>query len=171
VGSAGFGDARGCPRSHSRGRSGAQLGPAGGAGQRAGLGDSGRAAACLGRARRTTAACRGAATAATAAATPSDDPQPRRACADLGRAGSRRVSSTHRLSGSDLGRCSPGPTTAAGARAILGPTGSRRAGSAAGPHLGLARARAFAVGAASAAVMGCPQARSPTPARGTVVGQ
>jgi len=168
VGSAGFGDARGCPGFNSRGRSGAQLGPAGGEGQRGGLGDSGRAAACLGRARRTTAACRGAATATT----PSDDPQPRSACADLGRAfNSARAVSTHRLSGSDLGRCSPGPTTAAGARPILGPTGSRRAGSAAGPHLGLARARAFAVGATSTAVMGCPQARSPTPARGTVVGQ
>ena len=163
MGSASFGDARGRRRSNSHRRSGAQLGPAGGERQR------GRAGARLGRARRTTATCRAA---ATAAATPGDGSQPRSTCADLGRAfNSARAVSTHRRGGSDLGGCSPGTTTAAGARAILGRAGSRRTGRAAGPHLGLARTRAFAVGAASAAFMGCPQTRSPTPARGAVVGQ
>jgi hypothetical protein len=78
---------------------------------------------------------------------------------------------THRPGGSYLGRCSPGPAAVAGTRAILGCTWSRCAGRAAGPHMGLARARSWRVGAASATVMGCAQASSPTPVGGAVLGQ
>lgn len=168
MGSARFGDARRGGCSDSRRHSGAKLGSAGGEGQHGGLGDSGRAGAGLGRARRTTAACHGPA----AAATPCNYTQLWRARADVGRTGTvGSPSRTHRPGGSDLGCRSSGPTPGAGARAILGCTWSRRAGRSAGPHLGLARARSVFVGAASATVMGCAQARSPTATGGAVVGQ
>jgi len=173
VGSAGFGDAWGCGCQDSRRRSGAELGSAGGKGQHGGLGTPRRPGARLGSACRITATCRGTA-AATPATTPSNDTQLRSAGTDMGRAGtvgSARRTHLNRPGGSDLGCCSPGPATAAGTRAILGCTWSRRPGRTAGPHLGLARACSVLVGAASATVLGCAEARSPTPAGGAVVGQ
>ena len=173
MGSARFGDAWGCRCSNSGRLSGAKLGPAGGEGQRSGLGDSGRAGAGLGRARRTTAGCRGPAASASAAATSTWDGTQRRCTrTDLGRTsiiGSARR--THRSSGSDLGCCSPSPASAAGTRAILGRTWSCRAGRTAGPHMGLARARSWRVSATSATVMGCAEAGSASRAGRAVLGQ
>ncbi len=144
MGSARFGDAWGCGCSDSSRCSGAELGPAGSEGQRSGLGDSGRAGAGLGRARWSTATCRGPAASAATATTASTgtDSRPRSTRADLGRTGTvGSARRTHRSGGSDLGCCSPGPATAAGTGAILGCTWSRRAGRTAGPDMGLARAR------------------------------
>ncbi len=175
MGSARFGDAWGCRCSNSGRISGAKLGPARGEGQRSGLGDSRRAGAGLGRARRTTASCRGpaASASASAAATGTRDGTQRRGTrTDLGRTGiigsARR---THRSSGSDLGCGSASPATAAGTRAILGRTWSRRAGRTAGPHMGLTRARSWRVSATSATVMGCAEAGSATRAGRAVLGQ
>lgn len=169
MGSASFTDAWRCGCSDSCRHPCAKLGPGGGEGQRGGLGDSGRTGAGLGRARRTTATTRGPAATTT---TPSNDTQLRRARADMGRIGAiGSALRTHRPGGSDLGCRSPSRGTAPRARAVLGRAWSRRAGRAAGPHLGLARARSVFVGAASATVMGCAQARSPTPAGGAIVGQ
>ena len=165
-------DAWGCGCSDSCRRSRAKLGPAGGERQYGGMGASRRAGAGLGRACRTTATGRDPAAPAATAATPSDGTRLRSARADMGRTGAvRSPRRTYRSGGSDMGCCSPGPSAAAGARAILGRTWSRRPGRTAGPHLGLARAGSVFVGAASATVMGCPQARSPTAASGAVVGQ
>ena len=176
MGSAPFGNAWGCRCSNSGRLSGAKLGPAGGEGQRSGLGHSGRAGAGLGRAGRTTASCRGpaaSASASAAAATSTRDGTQRRSTrTDLGRTsiiGSARR--THRSRGSDLGCCSPSPATAAGTRAILGRTWSRRAGRTAGPHMGLARARSWRVSATSATVMGCAEAGSASRAGRAVLGQ
>jgi len=177
LGSARFGDAWGCRCSNSGRLSGAKLGPAGGEGQRSGLGDSVRAGAGLGRARRTTAGCRGpaasASASASAAATSTRDGTQRRSTrTDLGRTsiiGSARR--THRSRGSDLGCCSPSSATAAVTRAILGRTWSRRAGRTAGPHMGLARARSWPVSATSATVMGCAEAGSASRAGRAVLGQ
>ena len=174
MGSARFGDAGGCARSHRSGGSGAKLGPACGEGQRGGLGDSSRAGPGLGRARRTTATGRGpAAAAATATATSTRNGTRRRSTrADVGRPGNiGSARRTHHSGGSDLGCCSPGPAIAAGTRAIVGCTWSCCAGRTAGPDVGLARARSQRVSAASATVMGCAQARSPTAAGRAVLGQ
>ncbi len=174
MGPARCGDAGGCARSDSGGGSRAKLGPARGEGQRGRLGDSGRAGAGLGRARRTAASGRGpAAAASTATATSTSNGTRRRSTrADLGRPGTiGSARRTHRSGGSDLGCCSPGPATATGTRAILGCTWSCCAGRAAGPHMGLARARSQRVSAASAPVMGCAQARSRAAAGRAVLGQ
>ena len=174
MGSAGFGDAWGCGCTN-RGRcSRAKLGPARGEGQRGGLGDSGRARACLGRPCRTTATCRGPAAAASAVTATSTGHSTRRGStrADLGSPGNiGSTRRTHHSGGSDLGCCSPGAASATGTRAILGCTWSRCAGRAASPDMGLARARSQRVSAASAAVMGCAQARSPTRSGRAVLGQ
>lgn len=176
MGPARFCDAGGCARSDGSRGSGAKLGPACGKGQRGGLGDSSRAGPGLGRARRTTATGRGpaaAAASATATATSTRNGTQRRSTrADLGRPGNiGSARRTHRSGGSDLGCCSPGPAAAAGTRAIVGCTWSCCAGRTAGPDMGLARARSQRVSAASAAVMGCAQARSPTAAGRAVLGQ
>ncbi len=170
MGSAPLGDAWGRGCSNGGRRSGAKLGPAGGEGQRGGLGDSGRAGAGLGRARRRTATCSGP--AAAAATSTRNGTELRSTRANLGR--TRTIGSarrTHRSGRSDLGCCPHGPATAAGTRAILGRTWFSRAGRAAGPHMGLARARSWRVSAATAAVMGCAQARSPAPTGRAVMGQ
>ena len=163
MGPARFGDAWGCRCSNSGRLSGAKLGPAGGEGQRRGMGDPGRAGAGLGGACRAAATCRGPAASASASASAAtstrDGTQRRSTRTDLGRTsviGS--AGRTHDSSGSDLGCCSPSPATAAGTRAILGRTWSRRAGRTACPDMGLARARPWRVSAASATVMGCAQA-------------
>jgi hypothetical protein len=142
VGSARFGDAWHCGCSDRSRRSCAKLGPAGGEGQHGGSGDSGRAGAGLGRARHTIATCRGPAAFFATATTTWTDTRIRSTSADMGRTGTiGSARRTHRSGGSHVGRCSPGPATAAGTRAILGCTWSRCAGRAAGPHMGLARAR------------------------------
>ncbi len=172
MGSAPFGNAWGCRCSNSGRLSGAKLGPAGGEGQHSGFG---RAGAGLGRARRTTAGCRGpaASACASAAATSTRDGTQRRSTrTDLGCTsiiGSARR--THRSRGSHLGCCSPSSATAAVTRAILGRTWSRRAGRTAGPHMGLARARSWPVSATSATVMGCAEAGSASRAGRAVLGQ
>jgi hypothetical protein len=176
VGSARFGDAWGCRCSNCGRSSRAKLGPACGEGQRGGLGDSGRPGAGLGRACRATATGRGPAAAASASAGTATctrhGTRRRSTRADLGSPGDiGSACRTHRSGGSDLGCCSPGPATATGTRAILGCTWSRCAGRAAGPDMGLASAWSQRVSAASAAVVGCAQARSPTRAGRAVLGQ
>jgi len=136
------------------------------------LGAARRAGAGVGSPRRTTASGRGTATPAAAATTSGNRTQLGSAGADMGRTGTDgSARGTHRPGGSDMGRCAPSPAATSSTRAILGRTWCSRAGRTAGPHVGFARARAKHLGAASAAVMGCTQARSATPAGSAVVGQ
>ncbi len=160
MGSARCGDAWGCACSNSGRRSGAKLGSAGGEGQRRGMGDSVRAGAGLGGACRTSATCRGPADSSSSTATRTGNGTWRRSTrAHLGRTGTIGTACRGDRSGSsDLGCSSFGPATAPGSRAILGCAWSRRSGRTACPNMGLARARAWCVSAASATVMGCAQA-------------
>jgi hypothetical protein len=129
----------------------------------------------MGSARRITATGRCTATRAApsaASTTSGDRTQLGNTGADMGRAltdGSAR--STHRPGGSDMGRRAPSPAATTSTGAILGRTWCCRAGRTSGPDLGLARARAEHVGAASSALMGCAQACGVTPGGSTVVGQ
>jgi len=108
-----------------------------------------------------TATCRRPAAPAAAAATSRDGSRPWRPGTDMGRArafGSARAKRPRRA---HLGSRPDRPATTPGAGAIVGRPGCGRTRGTASPNLGLARARARALGAASTAIVGCAQARRP----------
>jgi hypothetical protein len=108
-----------------------------------------------------TATCGRPAAPTSAAATCRDASRHWSTRTDMGRArdfGSARANRPRRAY---LGSRPDGPATAAGAGPIVGRPGCGRTRGTAGPNLGLARARARALGAASAAIVGCAQACRP----------
>lgn len=70
-----------------------------------------------------------------------------------------------------MGSRTDGAATAPGAGSIVGRPGCGRTRGTAGPNLGLARPWARALGAASAAIVGCAQARRPAAGGCALVGK